>query len=377
MYEKFENLRDDLLLLYTALLTDKRERSNKYSWEILSELSNSDTIHPEHRILIDKLILLYIQFLPLYKKLCNENSTEWGLSMRPIVIPKFFEQLDSPNPQLEETEYIQLATTIESEDAVVLLSIIPRRTTNDFYLKIIESIMTSLSQLLLEGREEYNYTIRHSSYRYLAAFLLARNSEEQAQFILPFLQVLPQSKDVIYLLSEFVSEADKVNNPDSFWNIWNLLYDPIVKQRIGGYNRRETLMNYFLGENWKESVRSWHSLREKDLVFYDSLVKDIDVADMPTLLFVINCNMQRIAYPYPNRSVDWIYDIIRRLGMHPREKLISGTIRLLEDNMTNYVKNNRERVKTDSKLRKKLTEILSFAVAQGSAQAYTIRETII
>lgn len=377
MYEKFENLRDDLLLLYTALLMEKRESSNRYLWEILSELSNSDTIHPEHRILIDKLILLYIQFLPLYKKLCNENSTEWGLSMRPIVIPKFFEQLDSPNPQLEETEYMQLATTIESEDAVVLLSIIPRCTTNDFYLKIIGSIMPSLSQLLLEGREEYNYTIRHSSYRYLAAFLLARNSEEQAQFILPFLQVLPQSKDVIYLLSEFVSEADKVNNPDSFWNIWNLLYDPIVKQRIGGYNRRETLMNYFLSENWKESVRSWHSLREKDLVFYDSLVKDIDVADMPTLLFVINCNMQRIAYPYPNRSVDWIYDIIRRLGMHPREKLISGTIRLLEDNMTNYVKNNRERVKTDSKLRKKLTEILSFAIAQGSAQAYTIRETII
>lgn len=377
LYEKFEDLRNDLLLLYTALLTDKRERSNKYPWEILSELSNSDTIHQEHRILIDKLILLYIQFLPLYKKLCNENSTEWGLSIRPVVIPKFFEQMKSPNPQLEETEYIRLATTIGSEDAVALLSIIPRRTTKDFYLKIIESIMPPLSQLLLEGREEYNFTIRHTAYRYLATFLLARNSEEQAQFLLPFLKVLPQSNDVIYLLSEFVSEADKVNNPDSFWNIWNLLYDPIVKQRIGDYNRREILMNYFLGENWKETARSWHSLREKDLVFYDSLVKDIDVADVPTLLFVINCNMQRIAYPYPNRSVDWIYDIIGRIGMHPRENLISGTIRLLEDNMTNYVKNNRERVKTDSKLRKKLTEILSFAVAQGSAQAYTIRETII
>ena len=377
IYERFEDLRDDLLLLYIALLTDKRERSNKYSWEILSELSNNDTIHPVYRILIDKLIHLYIRYIPLYKKLCNENSTEWGLSIRPVVIPKFFEQMKSPNPQLEETEYIRLATTIGSEDAVALLSIIPRRTSNDFNLKIIESIMPSLSQLLLEGREEYNFTIRHTAYRYLATFLLARNSEEQAQFLLPFLQVLPQSNDVIYLLSEFVSEADKVNNPDSFWNIWNLLYDPIVKQRIGGYNRREILMNYFLGENWKETARSWHSLREKDLVFYDSLVKDIDVADVPTLLFVINCNMQRIAYPYPNRSVDWIYDIIGRLGMHPRENLISGTIRLLEDNMTNYVKNNRERVKKDSKLRKKLTEILSFAVAQGSAQAYTIRETII
>lgn len=377
IYERFEDLRDDLLLLYIALLTDKRERTNKYSWEILSELSNNVTIHPVYRILIDKLIHLYIRYIPLYKKLCNENSTVWGQSIRPIVIPKFLEQMRSTYPQFEETEYIQLSTTIESEDAVALLSIIPRNTTNGFYLKIIESIMPSLSQLLLEGREEYNFTIRHTAYRYLATFLLARTPEEQAQFMSPFIQVLPKSKDVVYLLSEFVSVADKVNNPDSFWNVWNLLYNPIVKQRIGGYNRREILMNYFLGENWKESARSWHTLREKDLKFYDSLVKDISIADVPILLFVTNCNMQRIAYPYQNQSVDWIYDIIVRLGMHPQENLISGTIRILENNMTNYVTTNRERVKTDSKLRKKLTEILSFAVAQGSAQAYTIRETII
>jgi hypothetical protein len=266
---------------------------------------------------------------------------------------------------------------METEDLIPLMSIIPRHTTNDFYLKIIGSIMPSLSQLLLEGREEYDYTIRHTAYRYLAAFLLARNSEEQAQFILPFLQVLPQSKDVIYLLSEFVSEADKVNNPDSFWNIWNLLYDPIVKQRMEDYKRHEILMNYFLGENWKETARCWHSLREKDLRFYDSLVKDVDVADVPILLFVINSNMQRIAYPYQSQSVDWNYELVGRLVQIPQKSLISGTISLLENNMTNYIANNRARVRTDSKLRNKLTEILSFAVAQGSAQAYTLRESII
>ena len=63
--------------------------------------------------------------------------------------------------------------------------------------------------------------------------------------------------------------------------------------------------------------------------------------------------------------------------MIPKDNLISGTISLLENNMTNYIANNRARVRTDSKLRNKLTEILSFVVAQGSAQAYTLRESII
>ncbi|MEE1069429.1 MAG: hypothetical protein U0K81_03030 [Paludibacteraceae bacterium] len=377
LYEKFEDLREQLSLFYFALLIDKRVRLNKYSWEILSELFNDAAILPIHEILLGNLILIYVQYLPVYKILVKENPIGWGQSIRPIVIPKLFAQMSIPSSKLDPAECIQRITMMETEDLIPLMSIIPRHTTNDFYLKIIGSIMPSLSQLLLEGREEYNYTIRHTAYRYLAAFLLARNSEEQAQFILPFLQVLPQSKDVIYLLSEFVSEADKVNNPDSFWNIWNLLYDSIVKQRMGGYKRREILMNYFLGVNWKETARCWHSLREKDLRFYDLLVKDVDVADVPILLFVINSNMQRIAYPYQSQSVDWNYELVGRLVQIPPKSLISGTISLLENNMTNYIANNRARVRTDSKLRNKLTEILSFAVAQGSAQAYTLRESII
>ena len=377
LYDKCDDWRDELAFLYLAILTDKREKASRYSWEILSELSFLDEESPIHETLINKLVLLYIRYQPLYKKLCAENSTALGQSVRSIVVPKLFQKMTDTTSTLEDTEYLRLATTIESEDAVALLSIIPRHTTNDFYLKIIESIIPSLSQLLVEGRVEYNFTIRHTAYRYLAAFLLARSQEEQAQFFLPFIQVLPQSNDITHLLSEFVIVADEMNNPDSFWNIWNLLYDSIVKQRMGGYKRREILMNYFLGENWKETARCWHSLREKDLRFYDSLVKDVDVTDVPILLFVINSNMQRIAYPYQSQSVDWNYELVGRLVQIPPKSLISGTISLLENNMTNYIANNRARVRTDSKLRNKLTEILSFAVAQGSAQAYTLRESII
>ena len=74
-------------------------------------------------------------------------------------------------------------------------------------------------------------------------------------------------------------------------------------------------MNYFLGENWKATARSWHSLREQDLKFYDSLVEDIASADAPILLYVLNSNMQRIAYPYQNQCVDWINGTIVKLGV--------------------------------------------------------------
>ena len=54
-----------------------------------------------------------------------------------------------------------------------------------------------------------------------------------------------------------------------------------------------------------------------------------------------------------------------------------GTVKLLENNMASYVTNNREKIRINLALRHKLTEILSFAVTQGSAQAYMLRESII
>ena len=377
LYDKDEELREELTFLYFAILTDQRERTNQCLWEMISELSSNESISSVHEALIDKLIHLYIQYLPLYKKLCAESSTMWGQSVRSEVIPKLFQQMTDFTSQLDEAEYIRLAKSIKSEDTIALLSIVPKRTANVFYLQIIEALIPSIAQLLVEGRDGYDYTIRHKAYYYLAMFIFARTTDEQAKFISPFVQILPRSEDLKYLLSGFVFVADRLNEPDSFWNIWNLLYNPVVKQPVGGYHRCEILMNYFLGENWKETTRSWHSLRERDLKFYDSLVKDIAPADAPILFYVLNSNMQRIAYPYQYQSVNWIYDVVRRFGVSIHGNLIPGTISLLENNMTSFVANNREQVRTNPSLRKKLTEILSFAVAQGSAQAYTLRESVI
>ena len=377
LYDKCVELRDDLTFFYLALLTDKREVSNKYPWEIIAELSSEGSLSSTQETLIDKLIRLYIQHQPLYKKLCEENSTAWGQSVRSIVIRKLFEQMGTPTVKFEDSEYIPIVAEMDPVDVIPLLSIIPRRATNQFYMVIVNAIMPSMSQLLVEGKDRYDYTMRHKAYQCLATFLFVRTTEEQTRFFSPLRQRLPQSNDVTHMLSEFVYVADKMNNPDSFWNIWSLLYNPIVKQRIGGYHRREILMNYFLGENWKETARSWHSLREKDLRFYDSLVKDIPSTDAPTLLYVLNNNMQRIAYPYQNQSIDWIYETVVKLGEDYKGDLIPGTINLIENNMTCYVANNRENVKTNSALRHKLTEILSFAIAQGSAQSYMLRESVI
>ena len=196
LYNKCDELRDELTFIYLALLTDKREASNKYPWEIIAEISSRDSISSTQEALIDKLIRLYIQYQPWYKKLCTENSTAWGQSVRSVVIPKLFQQINNSTSQLDDAEYVRLATNIESEDTIALLSIIPRRTTNDFYFKVTELIMPSMSKLLAEGREEYDFTIRNTAYRYLAAFLFASTAEEQERFFTPFIQMLPNSNDV-------------------------------------------------------------------------------------------------------------------------------------------------------------------------------------
>lgn len=97
----------------------------------------------------------------------------------------------------------------------------------------------------------------------------------------------------------------------------------------------------------------------------------------PAVLYSISRVLCSIGSPFHLNGIEWLYNIIDKRPDLNLDDLESDTIFYLEVVLRQFVFLNREKIKKDFKLKKKVIKILDFMIERYSAKAYLLRENIL
>ena len=177
---------------------------------------------------------------------------------------------------------------------------------------------------------------------------------------------------------EIISTEDRINKYEQFWLIWESFYQKIVDMcnNNANYYLSEIIHNYLLAwPYWKDTTKEWHSLKEREKLFYQKVVKDI--GHCPSVLDSIAKLLNEIGSRFLNDGIYWISDMLYSNKNLLISKLETNTIYYLENLVRKYIYKNREKVRKIKKLKEEILIILDFLIEKGSVVGYMLRESII
>lgn len=178
---------------------------------------------------------------------------------------------------------------------------------------------------------------------------------------------------------EFISVEDKLNQYEEFWIVWNIFYDKIVdlcKDNGSRYYVNEIIHNYLLAwQYWKEDAKEWHTLKEKEKLFYKKVAQDMEPC--PAVLCSISKVLNDIGSNFLEDGIFWVSGILKRNKNMFSEELEINTTFYIENIVRRYILKNRQKIKKILKIRKDIVTLLNFLVERGSVTGYLLREDIL
>jgi hypothetical protein len=177
---------------------------------------------------------------------------------------------------------------------------------------------------------------------------------------------------------EIISTEDRINKYEQFWLIWESFYQKIVDlcNNNANYYLSEIIHYYLLAwPYWKDTAKEWHSLKEREKLFYRKVVKDI--GHCPSVLDSIAKLLNEIGSGFLNDGIFWISEIIEKNKKNSREKLETNTIYYIEILIRKYIYINRTKIKHDIMIKNKILVILNFLIERSSVNAYLLREDLL
>jgi hypothetical protein len=123
-----------------------------------------------------------------------------------------------------------------------------------------------------------------------ASFVLCSSKEEIETYLKPFIDNFSNLRSMADFFQKFVSVEDRLNQYEEFWFVWEAFYGEIVnmckKETHYGYTN-EIIHNYLLAwPYWKEDAKEWHTLKDREKVFYQKISNDI--GHLPSVLYSIS-----------------------------------------------------------------------------------------
>ena len=265
---------------------------------------------------------------------------------------------------------------LDIESAEVMLELIQNEPGNGLYQKIVLRLMPSFAETIVT--KDYHAAYHHrfdrawNLYMAIAHFVLGQKKQEVGQFILPCLKYLDGGNNAENFIKAFVLEENSMHRPDIFWEIWKLLFDNVIKNDI--YQDKMTI-TYLLADQLSFlEEREWHSFNNSNFWFYDKAVTQY--GNNPAVLFSISKNLNYIATRYPDKGIDWLFEITSQYPDIDLERHEMDTVFYLERFMNSYVRVKKQMIRQNKELRKKVICILTFMIERSSVQAYTLRDLI-
>lgn len=195
------------------------------------------------------------------------------------------------------------------------------------------------------------------------------------------------SDGVITFLTQIIYLQDRRQQYDKFWRIWDMFFENVVKSvknHTSNVTKQDEQANQLIwvytitrekyGDFWSEKNKEWHTMQNRDRVFYERIVEEI--GNHPTVLYCIAKILTTIGKCFEDRGISWIAKIIdlysKTLG-----ECDDSTIFILENFLYEYLQRNRAGIRKDGDKIEEISCILDFMIGQGSVIAYFMRENLL
>jgi len=271
-------------------------------------------------------------------------------------------------------------STLNEHILIDALCLLPNGSNNETHVAFVTELSRIFCQKLFAESEKLEYELVNRFLEKITHFILASKQENIDKYIQPFIENLKPSLYAKDIFEEFVLAEDRLNQYDNFWYIWNKFYSKIVELFKEDYSHsryhEEILQNYLLAfPRWKKSIKEWHSLKDKNKVFYRKISNDL--RHCPIVLYSISKILNDIGSKFLNDGIYWISGIIETHGRLLAGNLKTYTTDYLERFIRKYILMNRQLIKTNKTIKNRVLIVLNFLINQGSSGAYLMREDIL
>ncbi len=387
--EYIEEAEDFISIMVLTLLDDTPIGHYKRVCDYAIESIHKSKLWQQNNSVAQSILFGYIKLKPSYKSIVAEKRKEkdhWGRISKSSIL----EELDKTSDNLTFLDVpfdISDIDSLDIRDLEIVLQIIPPDTKDEIHLDIYAKSLSSLAPQLLKDSRSYKddsgddsniYLIRQHIFKNFAHFILQRKESEIDVFLKPFVDSFSSTEETASFISELISAEDHLNNYEQFWNIWDILYPKIKELCVNssGYHLKDIIINYLLAWRWwREGIEEWRSLKSENSTLYLNASKDI--GHVPSVLYSIARVLNSIGTNFKEEGIDWLHVIVTNNHSLHLDNLESNTLYYLEKFLRKYVFLNRQRIKEEIRLKKKVIPILDFMIERGSIHGYLLRESIL
>jgi len=311
-----------------------------------------------------------------YKKKIYENSETQ-------VFERFYDQykteletIISNSISYEELGNISL---LDLEILKISFELLPMETENIDHKNFLNIIIPIFAKKLFIDDEKIDYMLKHRFLEKYAYLILNSTEKEIGIYLKPFIYNFDGSRDSAAFFQAFISAEDKLNRYEEFWIVWNAFYKKIVelcKNGSASHYSAEIVHNYLLAwPYWREDIKEWHSLKDRDKAFLKKIAEDI--GQHPSVLYSLSKILNGIGSKFLEEGIEWISNILQRDRTLISKELEINTIYYIENIIRRYVYKNRTKIKKTVQIKKEVIEILNFLFERGSVTGYLLREDIL
>jgi len=386
-----DEIEDYILFMVFVLFDETQLGEYKRICDFIIEAINESNLWKKDDKTSQSILYGYIKFKPVYNLIVSNSRKEqgcWGHLSKQAVMAKLtekvgnttFKDLEFPKNEFEELTIFDLG---------IVLQLIPYDTDDEEHKEIYEAIIRRCMPELLKDRYRHDvrknadysvniHRVRLNVFKHVSKFLLSRETSEIHRYIGPIFKNMMATEETALLVGEFVGAEDSMRKNDQFWYIWKKMF-PCIKTlclKSRDLHLKEVIINYLLAWRWwRDGILSWHSLTITNTDFY--AIISMELGHNPAVLYSISRVLCTIGSDFKNEGIEWLYTIVSKNSTLVLDDLESNTLFYIESFLRKFIFENREEIKRNSRLKLKVTEILSFIIERGSMHGYQLRESIL
>ena len=347
------------LLLFALYNQQSYGNTMLYEYAVLA-INRLWQTYPEDML---RLVCLFIKTKDLYYKYDRENHRKDRRGFE--ILQRIYRELSDIN-NLD----VDIVYTLQLHDLEVLLSLMSGHSAYPVFQIIAEKIMQIASRLLINEEDRFD-PANPSIYNRCADYILKNEDIPIENLLRPFMENLTDSRDGEMFISEFVTAATEIQDRSRFWNIWRMLYTPILS--IKGWGYKDKIIKEYLLAGEYQNIKQWSDLKD-NLWLYENIAKDL--GNNPIILYSISKVADTGIIPI-DKLIDLMLLIIKNnpmLNLGYREQ---STILYMERIFRRYIGDDKMSIKRNAELKKNLIPILTFMLERGSVHGYLLRESIL
>lgn len=383
--EEAEGIKGLLILL---LLSIHREISTFAARSILQSLWELSFVDAH------SIFLGYLNFKPKYDSLIDEIRKEnyskgiYEIAENKIIelfAEKYEAELEKIVSNIINYDDIPNLQSLDLEILTGAFELLPSGTTHPDHIKFVLEIFPIFAQRVFErdryndDEEKFDYTLKTRFLDKFAAFVLTADKQKIETYIQPFVENFKVADDTGKFFQHFISVEDSLNKYEEFWLVWHAFYKKIkaiCTKKNYYHDTKEVIYNYLLAwPYWKETAKEWHSLKEREKLFYKKVSEDM--GHFAPVLYSISKVLNEIGSNFLEDGILWLSNMIEKNKCLLSEELEVNTIYYIESIVRKYILTRRQKIRTTLQTKKAVVSILNFLIERGSATGYLLRENIL